>query len=259
MKKKFAIVITAIVLVPIITFCAVIISRNNRIEEYKKSKGEIPVSFLYTAHTGCCDTEDNSIESITAGVECGAGIIEFDLNFDENENPVLCHDTPEGGEVTLKTAFEEVAKYEGLRVNVDAKSTKNLSAVQQMASELGILNRIFFTGICEDDVDVVKMSCPAVDYYLNAEVEKPTKHTPEYLNSLVKKVKECGAIGINLNKDSVSKELVDTFRKNGLLVSVFTVDDKVEMYKILSFAPDNITTRNPDDFAQVLKSMKQGE
>ncbi len=253
-KQKIIIISAIVILIPVIIFSSVVVSRNNKIEEYKRNKGELSVSFLYTAHTGCCDTEDNSLASIAAGAQAGAGIVEFDLNFDNEENPVLCHDEPEGGEVSLKQAFVEVKKHKNLKVNVDAKSTKNLSAVQVEASKQGLLDRIFFTGITENDIDVVKMSCPAVDYYLNIEVEKPEKHTPEYLNSLVKKVRECGAVGINFNKDNASEELVEAFHENGLLVSIYTVDDEVEMYKILSYAPDNITTRNPDVLKEILKS-----
>ncbi len=220
------------------------------------NKSEIPANFLYTAHTGCCGTDDNSLESITVGVENGAGIVEFDLNFDKEETPILCHDGPVGGEVTLEEAFKEVAKHKGLRVNVDAKSTKNLAEVQRLASKYNILDRIFFTGITEYDVDVVKMSCPAVDYYLNIAVDKPKEQTSDYIQSLIKKVKRCGAIGINFNKDSATKELVEAFHESGLLVSIYTVDDEVEMYKILSYAPDNVTTRNPHILAEALKNMR---
>jgi glycerophosphoryl diester phosphodiesterase len=65
-------------------------------------------------------------------------------------------------------------------------------------------------------------------------------------------VKDNGAIGINFNKDSATKELVDTFHNNGLLVSIWTVNEEKDMHKILYFAPDNITTRNPDVLKEIL-------
>lgn len=211
------------------------------------------MNFTYTAHTGCCGTEDNSIDSIVKGISCGAHIVEFDLRFDENENPVLSHDELVGGEVTLEEAFKKISEYEKIQVNVDAKTYEALWRVQELAGEYNILSRIFFTGIGENEADMVKMSAPAVAYYLNMDVAEPAEHTEEYFASLVAKVKECGAVGINFNKDSASKELVDYFHANDLLVSIFTVDEKEEMYKILSYAPDNITTRNPDLLRDVLK------
>ena len=56
---------------------------------------------MYTAHTGCMGTKANSIQSIEAGYKNGASIVEFDLNYDKNGEPVLSHDEPKGNEVTL--------------------------------------------------------------------------------------------------------------------------------------------------------------
>ena len=71
--------------------------------------------------------------------------------------------------------------------------------------------------------------------------------------SLVEKVKNAGAIGINFNHKSASKELVDIFHENGLLVSIWTVNNKLKMRRILTFAPDNITTRKPDKLSKFVK------
>lgn len=253
MKRIVILAVASVLVVTGVVFGAIAISKNNKIEDFKKNKGELPLNFTYTAHTGCCGTDDNSISSIESGAAYGAQIVEFDLNFDEQKNPVLSHDEPKGGEVVLDEAFKKVSEYESLKVNVDLKSYDSLRQVQELASKYNILNRIFFTGVNEEHVDVVKMSCPAVSYYLNIDVKDASEHTEEYLDSLVSKVKQCGAIGINFNKDSASKELVERFHENGLLVSIYTVDKEVQMYEILSYAPDNITTKNPDKMQEILK------
>lgn len=212
------------------------------------------MSFIYTAHTGCMKTKQNSLESIEKGYENGADIVEFDLNFNKNGEPVLSHDEPIGGEVTLEQAFRKVSTYENLRVNVDVKKDLYLEKVKPLAEKYGISDRIFFTGI--HDGFVKKASETGVDYYLNVSVEKSRKHTEEYLLSLVQKVKDAGAIGINFNKRGASKHLVEVFHNNGLLVSIWTVDRKREMKKILSFSPDNITTRKPDVLRKVISKLK---
>ncbi len=227
--------------------------KNKKTDKYTDLKGKLPEGFTYTAHTGCCGTEANSIASIEKGVSCGAQIVEFDLKFTKEGEPVLCHDAIKGNEVTVDEAFAKISQYDGLHVNVDRKTSDALHKIPELAEKHGIADRIFFTGVEEEAVEAVKKACPQVDYYLNMSVKRPSKHTDEYLLSLVKKVKECGAVGINFNKKSASKKLIDTFRENGLLVSIFTVDKKSEMYKILLFAPDNITTRNPDLLRKILK------
>ena len=74
--------------------------------------------------------------------------------------------------------------------------------------------------------------------------------------SLVEKVKNAGAIGINFKYTGATKELVEIFRENGLLVSIWTVNSKFRMKKILSFLPDNITTRKPDKLSSIVKKIQ---
>ena len=69
----------------------------------------------------------------------------------------------------------------------------------------------------------------------------------------MKKVKDCGAIGINFNKKGESPELTQAFRAEGLLVSVWTANTELEIYEALACSPDNVTTRNPDVLAAIIK------
>ncbi|MBQ2828197.1 MAG: glycerophosphodiester phosphodiesterase [Clostridia bacterium] len=247
MKKTFKIVIFIIIAVLIIIAAYGVIKMN----ELKSAEFNLPANFTYTAHTGCEGTKENSLESIEKGYENGADIVEFDLNFDKSGNPVLCHDEPKGGEVTLDEAFRKVSEYANLKVNVDAKSDLHLEKVKPLAEKYGISDRIFFTGIKDEFVENARKT--GVDYYLNIDVENPSKHSEEYLLSLVQRVKEAGAIGINFNKNNASSELVEAFHENGLLVSIWTVDSKTELFEILLLSPDNITTRNPHKIRKIIE------
>ena len=253
MKK---IIKTKICISPIISVLSGVILtvRYNKLKGYKTKPIKITESFTYTAHTGCMGTEDNSLESIEVGVEYGAQIVEFDVRY-YKQNPVLAHDEPKGDEVTLKEAFLKVKEYENLKVNVDIKSTEYLEKVQIIAEETGVSDRIFFTGIEERDADIVKKTCPDVQYYLNVDVLSPRKQSEEYILSLVEKIKSCGAVGINFNKGKATQELVDIFHENGLLVSIWTVNNNRDIYRILSYGPDNITTRKPDKLKDALKEI----
>lgn len=206
-----------------------------------------------TAHTGCMGTKANSIEAILKGFEAGADIIEFDLNFDSNGTPLLSHDAPKSGEVTLDEAFAVLAKCDGLKANVDIKSVEKIEQVVPLAKEYGVLDRIFFTGVHDGFVEAVKTRAPEVEYYLNVGVASKWKQSDRYLNALVEKVKNSGAVGINFNKNNATKKLVNAFHKNGLLVSIWTVDRKKQMKKIISLSPDNITTRHPDELLEIIE------
>ena len=254
MKSKIIIALICIVAVGAIIGASFLIKSQVEFNKLKNTPLNLPDGFTYTAHAGCVNTPDDSLESIDAGVEYNAPIVEIDLNFNDDNVPVLSHSTPIGGEITLDEAFERISKYENLKVNIDVKSTSNLQEVVVLADKYGITDRIFFTGVTLDFVSAVHEACPNIPHYLNVEVLPTKKQSKEYLFSLVQLVKDNGAIGINFNKDSATKELVDIFHENGLLVSIWTVNKEKDIYKILNLAPDNITTRQPDIIMKILEN-----
>lgn len=251
MKTTVLFILCALLVAGILTVLVIIHSHKTVLRNAILS---LPEGFTYTAHTGCMDTKDNSLEAIEAGVKHGAGIVEFDLRFLPDGTPVLSHDRPKGTEPTLDEAFKKVSEYPHIKVNVDVKETKNLGAVYPLAQKYGIEDRIFYTGIDLSFVDAARKDSPQVSYYLNYSIKKPKQQTPEYLQELVNIVKSAGAVGININKGNATKELVDVFRQNGLLVSIWTVNKETDMYKILRLSPDNITTRNPQKLGEILNS-----
>lgn len=214
----------------------------------------LPKDFTITAHTGCMKTEENSLESFKAGIENGANIVEFDLYFTKNGEPVLSHNEPVGGEVSLDEAFEYLSEFKNIGINVDVKTCDALGKVYPTAQKYGVEDRIFYTGVKDEFVEPVRQNSPEVKYFLNMSVKK--SKDKEYLMSLVEKVKNAGAIGINFKYTGATKELVKVFHENGLLVSIWTVNSKWRMKKILSFAPDNITTRHPDKLSGIVKDFQ---
>lgn len=222
----------------------------------KNAVQSLPEGFTLTAHTGCEKTPDNSLEAIQTGYDAGADIVEFDLNFDVEGNPVLSHDSPKGKCFSLDEAFECACKNEGLKVNVDVKTTKDLKAVVECARKYSLEERMFYTGITENDVDAVKQQTPGVTYYLNYNVGKAKNTDKNYLGNLADKVESLGAKGLNINYHNCSKELVELFHSRGLQVSVWTVNNKYDMYKVMLLSPDNITTRFPSEIKAIIKKYK---
>ncbi len=254
MNKDLIIKITATVLLIAITAAGILFGVNQvSLAQYRKKGVNISRTFTITAHTGCMGTEDNTTESIEKGVDNGADIVEFDLYCNKDGILVLAHDEPVGNEITLDEAFRYISTFSDVAVNVDIKTAKNLEQVYETARKYKLENRIFYTGVKDEFVEPVREQSPNVPYYLNVDVDKKMATDKEYLLSLVKKVKDAGAVGINFNYKNATKELVDVFRENDLLVSVWTVDKELDMYKILEMSPDNITTRNPDKLYEIVK------
>ena len=153
-------------------------------------------------------------------------------------------------DITNEKAVEDF--FENTKANVDIKMVDQLEKVYPLAKEYNVEDKIFYTGVKDEFVEPVKTKSPEISYFLNVKVSKIKKKNKNYLLSLVEKVKKAGAMGINFNYKSASKELVETLHENGLLVSIWTVDDENNMYKILSFGPDNITTRHPDKLSAIV-------
>ena len=203
-----------------------------------------------TAHSGCLGLADNSIEAMDAGVEAGAQIVEFDLNYAADGTPLLSHDSPQEGEtyVTLAQAFAFLQEHPNVQANVDVKNTAYLEKVPELAAQAGVTEQIFFTGIEEKDVAAVQEKCPGIPYYLNAGVSEE-----DDLNALAEKVAALGAVGLNTNWNNVTPELIRVFHKNGMPVSVWTVNEPKAVYRMALYGADNITTRSPDIVCSLIR------
>ena len=194
-----------------------------------------------TAHSGCMKLPDNSVAAMEAGVAAGADIVEFDLNFRADGVPVLSHVDP-GGDAcaTLAEAFAFLAAHPDVKANVDVKSTAFLEKVQPMAREAGVLGQLFFTGLDANAIPDAAQACPDIPYYLNVRVT-----ADEDLDALAEKTAALGAMGVNLYHGDASAALVSAMHAKGLLVSVWTIEEKEGAVRAIQMGADNITTYNP--------------
>jgi len=219
----------------------------------------LPEGFTVTAHSGCEGTPDNSMEFIRKGVEINAQILEVDVTFRADGTPVLIHKEQADSDEGL--LFDEAVRYisensDTVRLNLDLKSTANLSGIVEILDRYGMRERCFYTGVNADFVEAVRAD-GELPYYLNTPITRWKKHSPKELNAALERVKKSGAIGINCSLKYASKKMVKLFRQNGLLVSCWTANTKSVMIKLLKIAPDNITTRRPVFLNELIKSTRQ--
>ncbi len=213
----------------------------------RKKPGKLPPGFTVTAHSGCEHTEDNSMEFLEKAIEIKASVLEVDLTFRSDGTPVLIHKNEAAdGEGLL---FDEALKYisessDSVKLNLDLKSTAFLPNAVAVVEKYGLRDRCFYTGVTEDFLDAVKKDGGGLPYFLNLNLGFGKRHGKGLYDAL-KKVKDSSAIGINCNYRSASHSMVGLFHENGLLVSCWTANSKRVMRRLLSVAPDNITTRYP--------------
>lgn len=227
-------------------------------KSYRARKLEFVDGFTITAHTGSMDTKDNSLESIRAGAESGADIIEFDVAFRPDKTPVMSHDlvvTNKQG-VPVEEAFKLISKYPGIKVNLDIKETTNLSGLQELVLRYNLLDRVFLTGVSQRYVDEVKAQCPQLKYYLNMSPSRFKIITDKYKQALLEQLETSGAVGINCNYNYAGERLSGLMHENGYLLSVWTANNEDDMARCLAIKPDNITTRHPDVLIQLIENWR---
>ena len=99
---------------------------------------------LITAHSGCENTPDNSIEAVLAGIRAGADCVEVDVRIGAQGVLMLTHDLPGKGEepAILEQAF---ACLQGTNVciNCDLKEYEALLPAEWMLwnEEIGLAAR----------------------------------------------------------------------------------------------------------------------
>lgn len=214
----------------------------------------LPESFTVTYHAGAMHTKPNTVNSAKAAIDADAQIVEFDVSFRPDGTPVIIHDSEPGNNqgVFLESALEVVAEHPSCRINLDIKSMKNLGAVDELVRMYGLWNRVFYTGVFEDWVETVK-SNSEIPYYLNHNITAIESKDLLAMNRIANLAKNLGAIGINSHFEFASKKFCEFMHARGLLVSLWTVNKPADMIKVLSYAPDNVTTKRPQLLRNIIK------
>lgn len=206
----------------------------------------LPEGFTLTYHAGALKTKPNTVESIEAALADGALVVEFDVSFRPDGTAVIIHaDKPNENEgVLLDEALAAVAKDKNCRINLDIKSTANLPKVDALVKKHGLFERVFYTGVFRDWVETVKANS-AIPYYLNHKVSAEEAASTSLLQKLAEEIISLGAIGLNSNFSNANSTVTEVMHKNGLLVSLWTVNSSKDAARVIGYLPDNITTKKP--------------
>ncbi len=212
---------------------------GKEIHRILNGKPNVSDSFLYTAHSGCENTADNSTEFLEKAIALGVPVLEVDVTVRNDGTPVLLH---------ADCAGED----EGLLLDDAFRFIDEKSDSVQIAEQYNLSVRCFFTGVEADQTQTVKIDAPNIPYYLNMDLNKMRLEDEGYLRSAALEVQRCGAVGVNCQYRNASKKLIEIFHAEGLKVSLWTADNPLVMRNLLLLGPDNITTRRPILLASLL-------
>lgn len=212
--------------------------------------------FTITAHTGAFNTPENSLESVQAAIDNYVEILEIDIRRRPNGTLVISHDiVVTNNDGTELTEVFKLLQRDDCRINLDIKETRTLNDLHDMLVEYNLLDRAFLTGIDQMNVAAVKeSSCADMDYYLNYQPSRIQIFTNDYKQKIISLLEETGAIGINCNYKYAGGTLSNLLHENGYKLSVWTVNSRYEMKRMLVAEPDNITTKEYDLLISVIEN-----
>ena len=226
---------------------------------------------LVTAHSGCEDTPENSLESMLAGIAAGADTVEIDVRATGDGTPILMHDpfVGRGGTdiavqqlsineldaiATLEQALDLVASYD-VMVDLDLKDDGCIEGVVRLVRSHGLGEKVILTGCTPARARVLRTLAPELPVLLNAEVPTGPIATDAYtrfVKHTCRTAIEHHCCGINVHFDGCREELVTHGRRRYLPVSVWTVDDDRDMHEMVRLGVHSITTHHPRQLISLL-------
>lgn len=244
-----------------------------------------PFPFI-TAHTGCMETLDNTLDAVRRGIELGADIVEDDIRVTKDGIAVLAHDdvwtTVGGRSVSISESnlselleLEVVADYAGKRgsmifstleemlkllrpsgkiANLDLKVDEAVEVVSELVHRLNMLEQVFLSGCEKKRALLAQQSRPQLKKLLNADIQL-FRTLPYELaaEQICRDAQEASCFGINIYHELVSSWFMERAHDSGLPVYVWTVDEPTLMEHYADLGVASITARN----VQALVGLKQ--
>ncbi len=241
---------------------------------------------LVTAHSGCEDTPENSLESLMAGIAAGADTVEIDVRATRDGTPILMHDqfvrrngtditaeqldldelsaicadanpeSPAGRAIiTLEQALDLVGS-RTIMVNLDLKDDGCIDGVVALVRKHGHSERVILTGCTPVRAKILRAVAPELPVLLNAEAPAEpftAKTYMQFVENTCRSAIQYHCCGINVAFNSCRRELVIHGRRRYLPVSVWTIDDTRTMKKMIEMGVHSITTHHPRRLAGLLK------
>ena len=207
---------------------------------------------LITAHGGAHGTGRNSRLYFERIPEYKCDILEVDIRGKGgllylSHMPTLCPQKC----LTLAFAFEKVKEH-GLQINCDMKRRGLLEDVLTLAREMGIEDKILFTGNVIDEEEVKKLSGGRV--FFNKLKGLPFKEGNAA--AIKKRLLDERFAGINANKAFVSDAFLRECRDEGIAVSLFTLNNEKDAKRYAGSGLYNLTCNNPAQVRAVYEGVK---
>ncbi len=250
------------------------------------------MAYMITAHSGCENTDRDSIESIDIALQYNADAIEIDVRRALDGQLRISHNRLSEeeylGKATLDDVFEKV-KNTYLLINCDIKEPAALYYVLDKAKDFGIKkDRLIITG-CTSAEQIVRdpFLVENAQLYVNLEqilkydffkehqfkdlaeflenLDEPTGDVKyefvmdsETIDKVISYCKLLKVYGVNLPYQVLTEEFAKRLNDANVLFSVWTVNDRDLALHLLEMNVANITTRSIKDIISTRNTFVEG-
>ena len=208
---------------------------------------------IITAHSGCDDTGKNSMAFLRHAAGLPVDALEIDIRRAGDGRLLLSHDPI--GEVPLVSLEDAFAFFadKSQRINCDLKEYDLEDDVLRMADACGVKReRLLFTGSVTDCMHA-RDRRPDVDIFINAEELIPGFYEPflagradrDVFTELLKRCRTAGMEVLNINYRVCDDAMLALCRKEGIGLSVWTVDDPAQVRRFSEAGAVNLTSNRP--------------
>ena len=101
---------------------------------------------MITAHSGCDETPENSLEFLRTALQSEADAVEVDVRKNGEGKLILSHDETQKDAVTLEEAFRMIQGVPKKKINCDLKQKGLEEEIYRLALEHEMERRLIFTG-----------------------------------------------------------------------------------------------------------------
>lgn len=213
---------------------------------------------LITAHSGCDETPDNSLQFLSYALQCGTDALEVDVRSASDGVLYLGHDQADISSPQLVQAFQ-MLRGSSMLINCDLKQPDLEEAVLALARRCGIAGQVLLSGTVSTermrlDADIRARTLLNVRPILPGLDKVRIKRQME---ALVRVCHNCGASVINVPYEMCTKPILDRLDIEGISVSAWTVNGEEDARRLLDWGIYNITTRRPRMVLALQKKRQQ--
>ena len=223
---------------------------------------------MITAHSGTDNTPDNSLEFVRYALASQADALEVDIQRDPiNGELIITHDEVLTGDYPrLREVFALLAQHPTMRINCDLKPAGLELDVFHLAQEMGVADRLIFSGTVDVSAFEKWPELRDVEIFLNLEeyvdnVYYNYRDIPDFeltaIETICSVCKQHNIQTVNVNYNLVTRRFIQLLAKENLKVSVWTVNGNHEINYFLTRGVYNLTTRKLRNALAVRENLSQ--